>query len=72
MTRRALSIRPYAQAIATNPNGIEVDGIGPMANRSMHIADAGGQGLTIAHFSAQPKPFWSVSRIILCQVCDKL
>jgi hypothetical protein len=24
------------------------------------------QGLTLAHFAAQPKPFWSVSRFVSC------
>jgi hypothetical protein len=31
---------------------------------------SGGEGLTLVHFSAQPKPFWSVSRFVssLCRV----
>jgi len=36
------------------PNGIEVDGIGPMANRSMHIADAGGQNIATVLMHTAP------------------
>jgi hypothetical protein len=32
-------------------------------------ADTVRQGLTLVHFSAQPKPFWSVCRLV--SICDE-
>jgi len=29
----------------------------------LHVVVAGDQGLTLVHYSAQPKPFWSTSHL---------
>jgi hypothetical protein len=39
----------------------------PLLSRTKTLGSAGtaaGQGLTLTHFSAQPEPFWSISRFV--------
>jgi hypothetical protein len=36
----------------------------PFRNASFAGSSTVGQGLTLVHFSAQPQPFWSVSRLV--------
>jgi len=49
--------------VLEKPRIIEGDLVGTPL-RLLYVPYSGEAGLTVVHFSAQPKPFWSVSRFV--------